>query len=124
MLGDDPLAETYGGTSVLSEIEAQCVENTLQANKAAVLFIDFHNYFIPATVLQDDSVFGYVDGGSYWSRTSATNADTNGILSTTLEVGETFQGGSMATRSGAVTQTRDEEIILIFLLQHIKHLSM
>ena len=159
VLNPDPSASTYGGTSALSEIETQCVQNTILANTDAIMFIDFHNFFVPVTttddiwiscpteeaklfgtnfirgitsfwkskytdINQNDINFGYVDGGSYGSGTSASHADNNDVYAYTLEVGKTFVNQAGATEYGILSQKRQEEMVVNFILQNIKHLIM
>ena len=48
-LGSDPLAETYGGPTPLSELEAQYVDAIMSENKDAVLFASCHNFTTPTS---------------------------------------------------------------------------
>ncbi|NLK92091.1 MAG: DUF2817 domain-containing protein, partial [Bacteroidales bacterium] len=42
---DDPMADNYGGTEPLSELETQCVDQVLQENTDAIYFGSYHNFF-------------------------------------------------------------------------------
>lgn len=68
VLGNDPTASTYGGTSPLSEIETQFANTILVENKEDLIYIcDFHNFFITGGFIWNASAtrFG-VNLGNYF----------------------------------------------------------
>lgn len=157
--GSDPAAETYPGPSALSEIETQCVQNKVLANKDATLFVDFHNYNIPVepndciwvssptleaklvatnfvrsissfwkaqdgTVIQDDTVLGFVDGGGYGNGTCASNSFKEGIFAQTVEVGENYPAITGTSVYDVISQQKHEEVIVNLILLHLRQLCM